>query len=307
MFTMDVINDSDYKSPLIKGRKSTNCLDKSVHINNNIPRPISVNWHFWPYCNYRCTFCFSHFEQLRRPLSLDKMKTVLSLLARAGTNKITFVGGEPTLCPYLGDVLVATKSLGMTTMIVSNGTGITSSFLDQFHEFIDWIGLSIDSCSEHTQLKLGRGSGNHVQRTIERAHLIKNFEIKLKINTVITRLNLHEDFHPLLATLTPHRWKVFQILRITGQNELTFSELQIIHDEFLEFISRHTDLHPVSESSEDMKDSYLMIDPLGRFFQNTNNTLGFSDSILELGVMESIKQIGWNSTKFLERGGKYEW
>lgn len=229
------------------------------------------------------------------------------MLAKAGTEKITFVGGEPTLCPYLGDVLAETKSLGMITMLVSNGTGITSSFLEKFHDSIGWIGLSIDSSSEHIQYELGRGFGNHIQDTIKRTKLIRNLGINLKINTVITRLNLHENFHDLISTLRPQRWKVFQVLPIKDQNEKHIQKLQISEEEFLDFISQHKDLNPIYETNDDMKGSYLMIDPLGRFFQNSNNVLSFSDPIIDVGVLEAINQIGWDFNKFLERGGKYEW
>ena len=28
------------------------------------PLPPAVNWHFWPWCNYGCKFCFATFEDL---------------------------------------------------------------------------------------------------------------------------------------------------------------------------------------------------------------------------------------------------
>lgn len=75
----------------------------------------------------------------------------------------------------------------------------------------------------------------------------------------------------------------------------------------MNFVSRHIDLNPIYETNDDMKGYYLMIDPLGRFFQNTNNEQRFSDSILEVGLIEAIYQTGWDFGKFIGRGGKYEW
>ena len=34
--------------------------------------PPAVNWHFWPWCNYGCTFCFATFEDIDRSNSLEK-------------------------------------------------------------------------------------------------------------------------------------------------------------------------------------------------------------------------------------------
>ncbi len=235
------------------------------------------------------------------------MKEILNLLSEAGTKKLTLVGGEPTLCPYLGQILIEIKSLGITSMIVSNGTGISEAFFSQYAGAIDWIGLSIDSPSEETQFELGRGTGKHVSQTKEKAQLIQTSDICLKINTVITLLNLHQDFHQLINQLQPDRWKVFQVLPIEGQNNEYISQLEVTKEEFSYFLYRHQDLTPIGESNDDMKGSYLMIDPIGRFFQNTNNNLVFSDPILEVGIFKAINQVGWNSMKFQKRKGLYPW
>ena len=102
--------------------------------------PLAVNWHFWPWCNYGCKFCFARFEDIPRADRLPKeiAVTVPQMLADAGADKITFVGGEPTLCPYLEDLLLASKKAGLTTCIVSNATGLTEEFLNRCDEGL-WI------------------------------------------------------------------------------------------------------------------------------------------------------------------------
>ena len=92
-------------------------------------------------------------EKLTKELAL----TVPKMLADAGAEKITFVGGEPTLCPYLGDLLQVSKDVGLTTCIVSNASGLTESFLDEFSHLIDWIGLSIDASNDAIHAEIGRG------------------------------------------------------------------------------------------------------------------------------------------------------
>jgi len=41
--------------------------------------------------------------------------------------------------------------------------------------------------------------------------------IRLKINTVVSKLNYNEDLSWLIKKIKPERWKVFQILRIRNQ------------------------------------------------------------------------------------------
>ena len=89
--------------------------------------PLAVNWHFWPWCNYGCKFCFARFEDIPRADRLPKeiAITVPEMLA-GWSGQITFVGGEPT--PVLTkDLLAASKDVGLTTCIVSNATGLTET------------------------------------------------------------------------------------------------------------------------------------------------------------------------------------
>ena len=92
--------------------------------------------------------------------------TVPEMLAAAGADKITFVGGEPTLCPYLGDLLAASKDVGLTTCIVSNATGLTEEFLDEWGHLIDWVGLSIDASNDELHAEIGRGMRGDLARQL---------------------------------------------------------------------------------------------------------------------------------------------
>lgn len=64
-------------------------------------------------------------------------------------------------------------------------------------------------------------------------------------------------------------------------------------------------MKPVAEDNDMMTGSYLMLDPLGRFFQNFGKRHYYSKSILEIGVEEAIMQVGWDLNKFIARGGDY--
>jgi len=223
-----------------------------------------------------------------------------------GTEKINFAGGEPTLCPFLGELIECSKNLGMTTSVISNGTGINKRFLRRFGKKLDWVGLSLDSGNEFIQKKLGRGRGDYVQDIIDKCEMIKTAGIKLKINSVITRFNYEEDMAWLIEKVKPNRWKVFQVLEI--QNRYWYSrDLLISQEEFEFFVKRHENLNPISENNNVMIDSYIMIDPIGRFYQNTGKIYQFSRPILEVGILNALKDIKFNRNKFLERGGIYAW
>ncbi len=219
--------------------------------------------------------------------------------------KVNFVGGEPTLCPFLGDLVVYSKKLGLITGVVSNGTGITKPFLEQYGKNIDWIGLSLDSGNEKTQQMLGRGNGKYVSDIIDKSRMIKQVGIQLKINSVITSLNVNEDLTNTIDNICPDRWKVFQVLAINGQNRKNLRNLEICPFEFENFIVRHKKLNPIAEDNDAMLESYIMVDPMGRFYQNSGRIYNYGGPILELGVLKAFNQIVYNHAKFIERGGIY--
>ena len=56
-----------------------------------------------------------------------------------------------------------------------------------------------------------------------------------------------------------------------------------------------------------MTGSYIMVDPAGRFFDNTKGEHGYSDPILEVGVANALQQVTILPGRFQERGGLYDW
>ncbi len=66
-------------------------------------------------------------------------------------------------------------------------------------------------------------------------------------------------------------------------------------------------LGPVAEGNDDMQGSYVMVDPLGRFFGNATGRHVYSAPILEVGVEAALAQVGVSTAKFEARGGRYTW
>jgi len=272
----------------------------------------AVNFHLWKPCNYKCKFCFATFEDV--PARLDEASALAIVDAVAPhCEKLTFVGGEPTLCPFLGAVIERAKRRGLTTCVVSNGERL-QQIMERHTETLDWIGLSVDSAREDINQELGRGTGDHVRRSLELAAEAHRRGIRLKLNTVVTSLTWEEDLSDLVRALQPERWKVFQVLPVLGQNDGKVESLLISDEQFRAFLARHAPLAaedvrlaPVAEDNEDMTGSYVMIDPMGRFFDNVDGRLCYSPPILEVGVERAFQAIRCDRERFIRRGGLYAW
>jgi len=111
----------------------------------------------------------------------------------------------------------------------------------------------------------------------------------------------------LFDTLKPDRLKIFQVLEVKGENDEKVKPFLITEKQFQHFINNHKNYLFIAESNSIMKNSYLMLDSLGRFFQNSSGSIEYSKSILEIGVIDAIKEVGWDKKKFIRRGGYYDW
>ena len=269
----------------------------------------SANWHLTDRCNYSCTFCFVK-NLPGEEVDLELGRNIIGTLDRAGISKVNFVGGEPFLHPHVSDFAACAKGRGMTTSVVTNGSLLNRDRVLELQKHFDWVGVSIDSTSEDTEAALGRGRGQHVEHAKLVCGAIRAAGIRLKVNTVVTKLNFREDMRSLISELKPHRWKVFQMLPIAGQNDSCFPSLATSKQEFREFEETNRELalesgqHPVFESGEDMVDCYLMLGPDGRIFQNVGHQYSYLpfDAALSAGL-SGVVDVG----AYVNRGGGYDW
>ena len=282
---------------------------------------VALNFHVWQPCNMSCRYCFSEFSDAVRRLQADKgllrkrALMVVTAAAAAGIQKLTLVGGEPTLCPWLLDLLQLARQRDMTTMLVSNGSQMNSAWVERHAPWLDWAALSVDSLEHQTNCRIGRVSGGRsVPDRATYGALLESLQkagCRIKVNTVVSALNWREDFTSFLMEHAVERWKVLQVLHVTGENDSAFPHLAVSAQEFQAFMLRHQSLEQqmmvAAEDNEAMRGSYLMVDPLGRFFSNTHGSYRYSDPIWLVGWDKARKQIEVDGQRFLARGGLYEW
>jgi radical S-adenosyl methionine domain-containing protein 2 len=295
-------------------------------MSNDTP-PIAVNWHLEAYCNYACSFCYAPLTEQRLMPRLSELEGVSMIedLSSSGVEKINFVGGEPMLHPHLEAWIVIAKSCGLTTSIVSNGTRMTEEWLVRMRPHLDWLGLSIDASNDEMHALMGRGLkgeiaagvSRHLERSKEVWQIARGLGYGLKLNTVVTSVNLDDDMSELIGFLKPHRWKVFRVLRIKGENDGRVEPLLISQNQFDDYMIRHRrslqdfeGTHIVAEDNEDMLGTYAMIDPQGRAYTNKNGRYLYSNkSCIEVGFSDAWNEVvtGFSETRFSDRGGNWDW
>lgn len=280
----------------------------------------TVNYHLWKQCNMSCGFCFATFADhplasAAQNLGRDDAIRLVASVCEYGFRKVNFAGGEPTLCKWLPDLIRRAKSHGVVTSMVTNGSRIDGAWLDNLNGNLDMVALSIDSTDPVTQRTIGRVVNGKPPMTADEyrgiADEIKRRDIRLKVNTVVNSANHDEDLREFILSLGPERWKIFQALPVQGQNDERIAELAVSDGQFYEYVERNRAVEErgikvVPEHNELMTGSYVMVDPLGRFFDNTKGKHTYSKPILEVGVGGALRAVEIYPERFDERGGRYD-
>lgn len=272
----------------------------------------TASFHIVKPCNMSCKFCYATFQDMKgvRQLHKSDVKTILDKLKRAGLQKVTLAGGEPMLYKHLDNCINYAKDIGLTTSIITNGSLITGGWLDKMKYTLDWIGISIDSIDDKTLTKIGRTTTKKFPFYwyVDLINAIKERKFKLKINTVVNTYNYNEDLNEFISWAQPDRWKVFQALKVEGQNDKQWDEIKVTDDQFNKFIERHSKQKSlVPENNEYMRGSYLLIDPQGRLFENSLGKHTYSRSLVDNNIEDCLSDIQLNREMFEKRGGIYAW
>lgn len=275
----------------------------------------TINFHLIKACNFKCKFCYATFDDIQtKGLSKEEQFLLIKKLAESKRfQKINFAGGEPTLVPHIQELIKYAKELGFVTSIVTNGSRINMNWIKDIASHLDILGLSVDSLNDETNLISGR---SEKQKTLSTEHLeeiasaCKLFGIHLKINTVVSKFNHQETLFEFINKVKPFRWKILQVTKVEGQNDAQFDRVKITSEEFDEFCKRNTqnilpEIKVVVETDQIIYGSYLMIDQLGRFYDDSNGRHNYSNKILELGVETALQQVWVDTSKFEKREGNY--
>ena len=100
-------------------------------------------------CNNNCAHCYNEPGRGKKMLNFEQWKTVLDKLDETGVPHVVFTGGEPTLIPFLPDLVAYADTLGIVTGMNTNGRLLRNEELTR---------------------KLADASLDHVQVTLESIH-----------------------------------------------------------------------------------------------------------------------------------------
>lgn len=296
----------------------------------SLPVQIVINWHLTEACNYRCHYCYATWYKTicQRELIRDPQRTARFLAElyhffrpenRANplagqlewrSIRLNLAGGEPLLhAGKLPSIVTQARDLGFEVSLITNGSYLNDGLLNSLALQLTWLGISIDSASAANNHAIGRVDRlgrqldlNELVASLDMARQL-NPDLRIKLNTVVNQLNHHEDLGALIVRLAPDKWKVLRMLPVVSQH------LAVNDEQFASFVSRHNPFSQILciEDNLDMHESYLMVDPYGRFFQNTpllpaaGQGYTYSRPILEVGAGMAFSEMSFDHKRFCAR------
>ena len=236
-----------------------------------------ICWNITARCNQNCKYCHRFLNI--KDLSYEQNLFILNNLYDSGVNNITWTGGEALLLDGIDELLKCSYEKGIKNKIITNGKLLTKERIDKIHKYLDSITLSVDSIDDDINYSLGRGK-NHFQEIKDILDYIKlkNYDIKLRINSVVCKNNLG-NFNELITFLNEyniHSWRIFKFmpLRETAiKNKESFSISIKEYSNVVKSIKEKSNIENIdTRIEEDMEKKYVLILANGDIVITDNGT-----------------------------------
>lgn len=157
-----------------------------------VSAPVRVYFEITKKCNLACRHCFvGATGAAYEGLSLSEMKRILDEFENEGVIDIRFTGGEPTTRKDWFELLSYAKNKGFAVSLNTNGMynapGEIAAKLSSLN--LEQVTISLDGLGGTHDYFRGSGSFETMMRS---ARTMAAAGVKLRFNTVLTRMNVHQ-------------------------------------------------------------------------------------------------------------------
>jgi organic radical activating enzyme len=159
----------------------------------------------------------SPVERVKRELSTEEWKTVLTKAWNAGIPHVIFTGGEATLRPDLPELLQISEDLGQVTGLITDGLRLSENeYLDRLlNAGLDHLLITLDTANEQSWEALKDVIQQDIHTTV---HLTLNERTIEDTNPILIRLKEMQVTHLSLTTSNKTLSEAFQKVRDTAAN-----------------------------------------------------------------------------------------
>ncbi|MCX7830319.1 MAG: radical SAM protein, partial [Acidobacteria bacterium] len=141
-------------------------------------------------CQNKCTHCYNEEERKVEPVEKEQWFEILKKIESVGIPHIVFTGGEPSLVPYLPELIEYAENLGLVTGLNTNGRKLKDvNFVKLLScSGLDHIQITLESGDEQTHDRIVNENGAF-KETITGIKNSLSENIFTMTNTTLTKEN----------------------------------------------------------------------------------------------------------------------
>lgn len=200
-------------------------------------RPMLVTWESTRACQLACRHCRAESRPLRDPreLSTAEAQALMEEAAAFGKPAVIFIitGGDCFERPDLAELAAYGTSLGLHVAVSPSGTDrLTKDALARLQQVgVNVISLSLDGATAATHDAF-RGVERTFQRTIAGWQAARELGMKVQVNSVVARHNVHElpDIAALVREHGAMTWSGFLLVPTGRGVDLGSLDAQEVED-----------------------------------------------------------------------------
>lgn len=194
-----------------------------------------ICWNITTRCNQSCKYCHRFLNI--KDLPFEENEKILNNLIKDGITDITWTGGEALIYENIDKLIEKAHNNGMKNKLITNGEILSNSDMDII-KYLDSLTLSLDSISTEINKQLGRGEKhfNNIKYILDYIK-INNLDIKLRINTVINKINI-DNMSEIIDFLNKYdicAWRIFRFMPLRETAIKNKNKFEVTDEQF-EFV-----------------------------------------------------------------------
>jgi MoaA/NifB/PqqE/SkfB family radical SAM enzyme len=247
-----------------------------------------INLAIGPSCFVRCRGCYNFFGNTHRRGGLISATELLDFVAAAqkiGVRKATLSGGDPLTHPEVLTIIRGITELGLSVKLDTVGTALLDDAsklfygqgevpkiaIDDIARYVEVVGLPLDGSRDATVQEFRVGRPNLIDEIRQSVALLTHAGVRVCINTVVHRLNIHElnEIQSLVTTMGADQWQLFEFQPTGPLGSRNAEALELASGVFDRLVRSKLDISKSTlpqiecKSRRDRQNLYFMIDDAG--------------------------------------------